>query len=114
VDFNGGTLKTTGDLVTSRTISLLLLGGTIDSNGFDVTFSGDIINSGSLTKMGAGTLTLSGNNACTGGTKIVDGVLNVSSDSNLGTSGIIISNSAERTRRRPWLRLLVDDPHAHA
>ena len=95
VDFNGGTLKTTGDLVTSRTISLLLLGGTIDSNGFDVTFSGDIINSGSLTKMGAGTLTLSGNNAYTGGTNIVGGVLSVSSDSNLGTGGITISNNAE-------------------
>jgi outer membrane autotransporter protein len=95
VDFNGGTLKTTGDLVTSRTISLLLLGGTIDSNGFDVIFSGDIINSGSLTKMGAGTLTLSGNNAYTGGTNIVGGVLSVSSDSNLGTGGITISNNAE-------------------
>src|SRR5271165_4377070 len=95
VDFNGGTLKTTGDMVTSRTISLLLLGGTIDSNGFDVTFSGDIINSGSLTKMGAGTLTLSGNNAYTGGTNIVGGVLSVSSDSNLGTGGITISNNAE-------------------
>jgi YVTN family beta-propeller protein len=48
VDFNGGTLKTTGDLVTSRTISLLAQGGTIDTNGFNATFSGNIINSGSL------------------------------------------------------------------
>jgi hypothetical protein len=48
VDFNGGTLKNTGDLVTSRTISLLAQGGTIDTNGFNATFSGNIINSGSL------------------------------------------------------------------
>jgi len=68
VDFNGGTLQTTGSLNTSRTSSLLALGGTIDTNGFDSIFSGDIINSGSLTKIGTGTLTLSGNNSYSGGT----------------------------------------------
>ena len=67
MDFNGGTLRTTGSLITSRTISLLTLGGTIDTNGFDSIFSGDIINSGSLTKIGTGTLTLSGNNSYAAG-----------------------------------------------
>src|SRR5208282_572531 len=95
VDFNGGTLQTTGSLITSRTISLLALGGTIDTNGFDSVFSGDIINSGALTKIGTGTLTLSGNNSYSGGTNILGGVLSVSGDTNLGTGNISIANNAE-------------------
>jgi fibronectin-binding autotransporter adhesin len=85
VDFNGGTLKTSGNLVTSRTISLLSLGGTIDSNGFNVMFLANIINSGSLTKVGTGTLTLSGTNTYSGDTNLNGGILAVSSDINLGT-----------------------------
>jgi hypothetical protein len=33
VDFNGGTLKATGNVVTARVISLLANGGIIDTNG---------------------------------------------------------------------------------
>jgi fibronectin-binding autotransporter adhesin len=95
VDFNGGTLQTTGSLITARTISLLALGGTIDTNGFNSNLSGNIINSGSLTKIGAGTLTLSGNNTYSGGTNILGGVLSVSSDTNLGSGNIQIGNNAE-------------------
>ncbi|MEM9245603.1 MAG: autotransporter-associated beta strand repeat-containing protein, partial [Cyanobacteria bacterium P01_F01_bin.153] len=66
----------------------LIVGGL----GTDTTYSGRIINSaggsGSLTKVGAGTLTLSGNNAHTLGTTISGGTLSVSADNNLGnTSG---------------------------
>ena len=96
VDFNGGTLQITGSsFSTARTISLLALGGTIDTNGFDSLFSGTLVNSGSLTKTGVGTLTLSGDNSYSGGTNISGGTLSVSSDSNLGTGNISISNSAE-------------------
>ena len=95
VDFNGGTLRTTGSLITARTISLLALGGTIDTNGFNSNFSGNIINSGSLTKIGTGTLTLSGNNTYTGGTNILGGVLSVSSDTDLGSGNIKFGNGAE-------------------
>jgi autotransporter-associated beta strand protein len=88
VDFNGGTLRTTGSLVSARTISLLVQGGTIDTNGFDSILSGNIINSGSLTKIGAGTLTLTGTNTYTGGTNLNGGVLAVNSDGNLGTGAL--------------------------
>ncbi len=91
VDFNGGTVKTTGDLVTSRTISLLANGGTIDTNGFNATFSGDIINSGSLTKIGAGSLTLSGNNTYTGGTGLDAGTLVVASAQALGLGDVVVN-----------------------
>ena len=89
VDFNGGTLRTTGSLVTARTISLLALGGTIDTNGLNSILSGNIINTGSLTKMGAGTLTLGGSNTYTGGTTITAGTLQLG---NGGTSGRIVGN----------------------
>jgi autotransporter-associated beta strand protein/YVTN family beta-propeller protein len=95
VDFAGGTLRTTGNLITSRTISLLAPGGTIDTNGFDSVMSGDIINSGSLTKIGAGTLTLLSNNSYSGGTNILGGVLSVSSDTNLGTGAVKFGSNAE-------------------
>ena len=97
VDFNGGTLKTTGDLVTSRTISLLADGGTIDTNGFNATFSGDIINSGALTKIGAGSLTLSGNNTYTGGTVLDAGTLVVASAQALGLGDVVVNGGVLRT-----------------
>ena len=84
VNFNAGTLKITGDFVSWRTISLLAQGGTIDTNGFNASLSGDIINPGSLTKIGIGTLTLSGNNTYSGGTNLNGGILAVKSDVNLG------------------------------
>ena len=92
VDFNGGTLKTTGNLVTSRTISLLADGGTIDTNGFSASFSGDIINSGSLIKIGAGKLTLSGVNTYTGSTIIDGGTLVVDGPQALGFGDVILNN----------------------
>ena len=48
---------------------------------------------GSLTKIGAGALTLSGNNTYSGGTTINGGILEVEADVNLGTaSGGLIFN----------------------
>jgi YVTN family beta-propeller protein/autotransporter-associated beta strand protein len=81
LDFNGGTLKLTGNLTTSRTISLLAQGGTIDTNGFNAIVSGDIVSflSGSLTKSGSGTLTLSGQNSYDGSTIVNGGTLQAGS-----------------------------------
>ena len=92
IDFNGGTLKAIGNLVTSRTISLLANGGIVDTNGFNAIFSGSIINSGSLTKIGAGTLTLSGTNTYTGGTIINGGTLVVDGPQSLGFGNVILNN----------------------
>ena len=52
-------------------------GGAIDSNGFTVTDSAVMFGEGSLTKKGAGTLTLSGANTYEGGTVVEGGTLAV-------------------------------------
>jgi YVTN family beta-propeller protein/autotransporter-associated beta strand protein len=77
VDFDGGTLELTGNLTTSREISLLALGGIINTNGFEAAISGDIIGlpSGSLTKDGTGTLLLGGNNTYSSTTVVNSGTL---------------------------------------
>ncbi|MFL9825409.1 autotransporter domain-containing protein [Rhodoplanes sp. SY1] len=91
VNFNGGTLQLTGTFSTAKTISLLALGGVIDTNGFDLTLSGTIINNGMLTKAGAGILTLIGANTYTGGTLVTGGLINFSAANNFGT-GLITLN----------------------
>jgi YVTN family beta-propeller protein/autotransporter-associated beta strand protein len=90
VDFNGGTLRLTGTLNSARTISLLTLGGVIDTNGFSATLSGPIINSGALTKQGLGTLTLTGANTYTGGTFVTGGLINFNAANNFGTGHIAL------------------------
>jgi outer membrane autotransporter protein len=75
VIFNGGTLRSTGNLVTGRTISLLSQGGVFDTNGFSVLLSGNVQGVGSLSKTGVGTLTLNGVNTYTGGTFVNGGTL---------------------------------------
>ena len=57
----------------------------VGSNGLSTTFSGVIEDTGELTKLGNGTLTLSGANTYTGGTTVSDGVLLVSNRSGSGT-----------------------------
>ncbi|WP_146618710.1 autotransporter domain-containing protein [Rhodoplanes elegans] len=91
VIFNGGTLQLTGTFSTAKTISLLALGGVIDTNGFDLTLTGTIINDGMLTKTGLGTLTLTGANTYTGGTLVTGGLINFSAANNFGT-GLITLN----------------------
>lgn len=90
VIFNGGTLKLDGSFSTAKTISLLALGGVVDTNGFDLTLSGTIINNGMLTKAGLGTLTLTGTNTYTGGTLVLGGLINFSAANNFGTGPITL------------------------
>jgi len=84
VSFGGGTLQALASFASPRAITLNAGGGTIDSNGFNLTLSGILSGPGGLTKISPGTLTLTGNNLYTGGTAINGGVLAVASDANLG------------------------------
>ena len=86
---NGGTLKLSADIaslvVTGNSpfnVATGTGGGVIDTNGFSTTLALGITDisgqSGSLTKAGAGTLTLSGTNTYTGATTVAAGTLSVS------------------------------------
>jgi YVTN family beta-propeller protein len=78
VPFHGGMLRLAADVTASRDLSMLIGGGTIDTNGFSAIVEGHVINDGTLTKIGAGTLTLLGTSTHAGttvatGTLLVDG-----------------------------------------
>ncbi|MEH3157452.1 MAG: autotransporter-associated beta strand repeat-containing protein [Sphingomonas taxi] len=77
--FDGGTLNLDQGGTITPDITITNGGGTIDTQGHDVTVSGNVDdaagNSGGLIKTGQGTLTLTGTNGYTGGTTILDGTL---------------------------------------
>ena len=106
VNFAGGTLRATGSFTLSNPVYLhdafnltyddsstftTVAGGTVDTNGYDVAFDGNISGVGGLTKDGAGVLTLSGTNTYSGGTTITGGLVNFADGANLGTANITLN-----------------------
>src|ERR1017187_1016721 len=64
---------------TSATISIPAGGATINSNGFDVLFTGSLTGPGGLTTFGPGSVALLGTNTYVGGTMVSSGTLIVGS-----------------------------------
>jgi autotransporter-associated beta strand protein len=93
VTLNGGTLQFSASFNPSnnRQVSIGAAGGTIDTNGNNVSWGNNIIGSGQLTKAGGGELGLGGSNAYAGGTAIDGGTLSIFNDANLGAAGTGIS-----------------------
>ena len=87
---NGGILRSTNTitLAANRGITLGTSGGTIDVffSGNTVSYGGIVAGAGNLTKIGAGTLMLSGINTFTGLTTVNAGTLALSADSGLGAA----------------------------
>ena len=77
--FNGGTLQFNSqfDLSAGRAIAINAGGGTINTQGFTSTISQGTSGTGALSKTGAGSLILTGNNAHAGGTTVSEGILAV-------------------------------------
>ncbi|WP_426703068.1 autotransporter-associated beta strand repeat-containing protein [Rhodanobacter sp. Col0626] len=91
LSFDGGTLRTGGgNFVTARSITLNQGGGTIDTSVIMIA-SGAISGAGALTKIGTGSLLLSGTNTYAGGTFINGGIVNVNNDTNLGNASGAVS-----------------------
>lgn len=90
--FNGGTLRlsanNTGIFSTTVTPTIGAGGATVNTNGFDGSFANNAITgAGSLTKAGAGTLTLAQASASwTGKSIVTGGTLAVDSDTKLGAA----------------------------
>lgn len=100
LNFNGGTFKTTAALtLTGFTNAFVKAGGlVIDTNTFNSTFTqalrtDAVSTGGGLTKSGAGTLTLGGDNTYTGDTTVISGTValgaadRIANASNLVMSG---------------------------
>lgn len=83
-NFNGGTLRANAnnntDFFQGLTATNILTGGAfIDSNGYNVTIAQKLEGDGDLTKLGDGTLTLSGANISTGNLHVQAGTLSITS-----------------------------------
>ncbi len=101
-NFNGGTLQAAQSTATFfqdlTTANVRDFGAVIDTNGFNVTIAQNLTHSniandraidGGLTKVGAGTLTLTGANAFTGPVTIQAGTLAVASEAKLGAGNSV-------------------------
>jgi autotransporter-associated beta strand protein len=85
LDWNGGTIRAIAEPDISVPATLGILGGLIDTNGFSGTFSGSASGAGGLTKLGAGTLAVSGANTFNGSATIKAGVVSVFTLANGGS-----------------------------
>ncbi len=76
-NFVGGTLQADASGTVANAFTVQTLGGTVDTNGNNVLFTGDFTGVGGLTKIGAGRMTLGGISTINGGFDINAGTLNV-------------------------------------
>ncbi len=88
LSFDGGTLRFLVGFTTGRAVTLNSGGGSFDTNGNNATLAGDIGGAGGLTKIGPGTLILSGTSSYTGETHVNAGTLQA------GAAGAFSSASA--------------------
>ncbi|TXL69295.1 hypothetical protein FHP25_39540, partial [Vineibacter terrae] len=90
--FNGGTLQNTAAITTIRAVTLNAGGGTFQTDA-DLELDGDISGSGGLTKTGAATLILTGNNTYDGPTTINAGILLAATSTALSPLSAITVNA---------------------
>jgi outer membrane autotransporter protein len=89
ITLDGGGLQwATGNSadISSQLAAFGAAGATFDTNGNNVTLASSLSGPGSLTKTGAGTMTLAGVNSYQGGTAVNAGTLAVAADNNLGNA----------------------------
>ncbi len=100
LSFNGGTLQATGDNVNFfhdlGAADIQAGGATIDSQGFNITVAQSLADNGGggLTKIGTGSLTLSGANSYTGPTVVSAGTLAIRTDAT-ANGGYSVASGAQ-------------------
>lgn len=105
--FNGGTLQASAastDFIATPSIGAIQAGGLVfDNNGFDITIASMLVEDsltpstgGGLTKLGVGTLTLSGGYNYTGPTIVRGGTLSLDPSVAFSSPNVIVSNSTLR------------------
>jgi len=100
VTLDGGTFQAGAyNLEFSNSFAVNTTGGTVDTNSNTLTLSGTVQDgngaTGVLTKSGAGTLILTGNNSYSGGTNVTAGTLGITNGGALGSGDLTL---AEGTR----------------
>lgn len=98
ITFGGGTLETTNTftLNANRGISVNSGGGTISpDSGTTLTYNGIMAGSNAFTKSGNGTLILGGANTNSAGDTVSAGILQLNSNSGLGTGSGTVNSGAE-------------------
>ena len=95
ITLNGGGLQWANNYIgadiSARLNPLGVSGGIFDTNGNSIILDSVISGSGSLTKAGEGTLTLTRTNTYTGGTTISQGLINFNSVDNFGSGQITLN-----------------------
>lgn len=96
--FAGGTLRLStsyaGDDLSTRAITFLLGGGTLDTNGVDVLLGNSLgMGVGGFTKMGLGTLTLNAAASYTGATNILGGTVVLGASNALGSGDLTVNGA---------------------
>ena len=93
VTFGGGTLQYSASNSSDNSARFSNAASqqySIDTNSQNVTLASNLTSTGgSFTKIGAGTLTLTGNNSYDGGTTLLGGTLSLGSANAIGTSGTV-------------------------
>ena len=90
--FNGGTLQFLSGFTTARAVTLNAGGGIIDTNGNSAVLAGAIGGGGGLSKIGAGTLTLTGVSTYSGATTVNAGALAV--NGSIANSAVTVNAGA--------------------
>jgi autotransporter-associated beta strand protein len=89
----GGFMSTTAvSFSSNRGITLGASGGSFDTDGGDITLTTVVTGTGKLTKLSAGVLNMAGAHTYTGGTEIIDGVVQLAASERLADTGPIILN----------------------
>ncbi|MEJ2117015.1 MAG: autotransporter domain-containing protein [Alphaproteobacteria bacterium] len=93
--FEGGTLQASGSTSLDNVFTVLSSNGTVDTNNFNLSLSGNISGSGGLTKAGAGVLTFDANTVdLGGGLQIEAGELALNGASLTNGAAIAVDNGA--------------------